>query len=89
MVWPTAALRCSQHNFFAGVVVTQAVKLVKEGWAPIFGGDANLARWAVELDCFGHDSFKYTSPSTRCHKDVANGMFRASHRIESITRERS
>lgn len=52
MVWPTAALRCSQHNFFAGVVVTQAVKLVKEGWAPIFGGDANLARWAVELDCF-------------------------------------
>lgn len=25
-----------------------------------FGGDANLARWAVELGCFGRDSFKYS-----------------------------
>lgn len=68
---------------------THALKLVKEGWAPIFGGDANLARRAVELGCFGHDSFKYSGPSTRCHKDVANGVFHASHRIESNTRERS
>lgn len=38
----------------------QAVKLVKKGWPQFFGGDANLARWAVELGCFGRDSFKYS-----------------------------
>ena len=65
-------------------------ELAKERLGPsIFGGDANLARWAAELDCFGRDSFKYSGSSTRCHKDVGNGMFQASHRIESITRERS
>lgn len=34
---------------------------------------------------FGRDSFKYSGSSTRCHKDEANNMFQASHRIEFIT----
>lgn len=69
---------------------TQAVKLVKEGWAPIFGGgDANLARWAVHASLFRAPQLQILwASSTRCHKDVADGMFHVRHRIESITRER-
>lgn len=70
--------------WFGRLQLSDAVNTISlQGWWPLkqsswsgkkagpqfFGGDANLARWAVELGCFGHDSFKYSGPSTRCHKD--------------------
>lgn len=85
--------------WFGRLQLSDAVNTISlQGWWPLkqsswsgkkagpqfFGGDANLARWAAELGCFGHNSFKYFGPSTRCHKDVANGMFHERRRIESI-----